>query len=78
MGDGSNRLEVDKDDAIGLGKQARSLWRSLGAQENCQGQQGHQGRYYNEGSACSSVHEATENKVPSRPGRHLVRELLES
>ncbi len=38
-GEGADGLEVEVDDAVGLGEQARGLGRGLGAQEDGQSQQ---------------------------------------
>ena len=62
-------LEVDVDNAVGLGQEARGLGRGLGAQEDGHGQQNQDRGHYPERSARASVHEgAVRNTLSPRHG----------
>ncbi len=41
--EGADGPEIDVDDAVGFGQQARGLGRSFGAQEDCEGHQNQEG-----------------------------------
>src|SRR5208337_2177504 len=65
----AERLEVDVDDAVGFRQQAGGLGRSLGAQEDGDGQKGRDSGHYEERSAGASVHEGpSEIRYHSMPG----------
>ena len=55
--EGANRLEIDVEDAFGLGEQAGGFRRSLGAEEDGHGQSEQDRGHYPKRSAGSSVHE---------------------
>ena len=54
--EGAHRAEVDVDDAVGLGQQARGLGRGLGAEKNGQRQQDYDGCDDKKRSAGAPVH----------------------
>ena len=55
--EGAHRPEVDVNNAVGLGQQARSLRRGLGAQEDGHGQKKQDRGHYPKRSARASVHD---------------------
>ena len=62
-------LEVEVNDAVGLGQQAGGLRRSFGAQEDDHGQKEQDCGHYPERSAGASVHEGpSRNKVTPEAG----------
>ena len=81
MEEGPDGTEIDVDDAVGLGQQARSLGRGFGAQEDGHAQQKQDRANDEERTARASVHLGPSElpyHFPEECPTHLSRALLGS
>ena len=72
--EGAKGLEVEINDAVGLGQQARRLGRGFGAQEDGHGQKDKDRGHYPERSAGASVHGPSE--ITYHSGRYRRHALV--
>ncbi len=70
--EGADGLEIDVDDAVGLGQQARGLGRRLGAQKDGHGQQNQDRGHDQQRSARASVHAFERSTIHVEPSRMSV------